>query len=208
MGTVWADDCDQRAINSKLGQACCQLINCVAPPYYLIQASSVHAGLASIDLLWSNRAGRCQSLRQASVGCSNKPVQIFTAKQHAVQHTTSHLRVTDAGTSMHWRFNLVPARNLLTQSTYKSKTGVSSAKSSSGGQKASVDQTCYHDIFVVGPAGRSTPCLLSQTLGPHAIMGAPHPLPCWLMPLPWLKRICMLITVSHVILSSTECTQM
>ena len=81
MGTVWADDCDQRAINSKLGQACCQLINCVAPPYYLIQASSVHAGLASIDLLWSSSAGICQLLRQASVGYPNKSVQVFLSSQ-------------------------------------------------------------------------------------------------------------------------------
>ena len=59
-GSVWADECDQRAINSELCQACCQLINCVAPSYYLIQASSVHAGLGSIDLLWLNSAGICQ----------------------------------------------------------------------------------------------------------------------------------------------------
>lgn len=84
---------------------------------------------------------------------------------------------------------------------------MSSARSSSGGQKANVERTCYHNVLVVGAAGRSTPCLLSQTLGPHAIMGPPHPLSCWLMPLPWLKRICMLIKVSHNILSSTECAQ-
>lgn len=81
---------------------------------------------------------------------------------------------------------------------------MSSAKSSSGGQKAYVDRMCYHNILVVGAAGWSTPCLLSQTLGPHAIVGPPHPLPCWLMPLPWLKRICMPIKVSHTTVSSTE----
>ena len=81
---------------------------------------------------------------------------------------------------------------------------MSSAKSSSGGQKAYVDRLCYHNILVVGAAGWSTPCLLSQTLGPHAIVGPPHPLPCWLMPLPWLKRICMPIKVSHTTVSSTE----
>jgi len=68
-----------------------------------------------------------------------------------------------------------------------SKTGMSSAKSGSGGQKASVDRMSYHNILMVGAAGWSIPCLLSQTLRPHAIMEAPHPLPCWLMPLPWLK---------------------
>jgi hypothetical protein len=79
----------------------------------------VHAELASIDLLWSNSAGICQSLKQASVGYSNKSAQILlTAKQHAVQHTASHLQVTAAGTSMHWHFKFVPAHNLLTQSTY------------------------------------------------------------------------------------------
>ncbi len=42
----------------------------------------------------------------------------LAAKQHAVQHSTSHFHVTAAGTSMHWQCKLVPAHNLLTQPTY------------------------------------------------------------------------------------------
>ncbi len=77
------------------------------------------SGLASIDLLWSNNVGIYQLLKQASVGYSSKSVPIpLTVKHHAVQHTTSHLQVTAAGTSMHWHFKHVPAYNLMTQSTY------------------------------------------------------------------------------------------
>lgn len=51
-----------------------------------------------------------------------------------------------------------------------------------------------HDVLVVGSAGRGICSSFSQALGPHAIMGSPHPLPCWLMPLPWRKGICSTLT--------------
>ncbi len=48
----------------------------------------------------------------------------------------------------------------------------------------------HHDAFVVGSTGRGIPGSLSQALRTHTVMGGPHPLCSWLMPLPWLKRIC------------------
>jgi len=68
----------------------------------------------------------CGQVAQASVSYSDRhllaiPTSLskcfLAAKQHAVQHTTSHFHVTAAGTRMHWHFKLVPAHNLLTQST-------------------------------------------------------------------------------------------
>ena len=44
--------------------------------------------------------------------------RLLAAKQHAVRHISSHIHVTAAGASMHWHFKVVPAHNLLTQSTY------------------------------------------------------------------------------------------